>query len=286
MRRIVAAALASVVACWTPLSAQSGGFPDRPLTAGTVAAGDAGTSPNPLDAVFLNPARTVGASQLMASYLVHEETGLRGYALMAAFKAGIPVALSIWKYEAANLFDEELLAADPTLASLGVFTTGLDVAAAVPIGSLAFALGVSAEFQHTLAVDDQRFGTRVGVAVDEPIGLLGLSWTGHAGRSPLSDFDAGTARATTIIRPLRGPMLVQLGLEVAWSPGDDRLAFINSVAAGPGPLKAIAGWRWNDRQATLGITLQVERLALTVGRELGSGTVIGGLTALTFSMRW
>jgi len=111
-------------------------------------------------------------------------------------------------------------------------------------------------------------------------------WPLSSLRSPLSDFDAGTARATTIIRPLRGPMLVQLGLEVAWSPGDGRWAFINSVAAGPGPLKAIAGWRWNARQVTLGFALKVEPLSLVVGRELGSGTVIGGLTALTFSMAW
>jgi hypothetical protein len=34
------------------------------------------------------------------------------------------------------------------------------------------------------------------------------------------------------------------------------------------------------------MVLEVDRITLTVGREFGSGTVLGGLTALTFSMRW
>jgi hypothetical protein len=48
----------------------------------------------------------------------------------------------------------------------------------------------------------------------------------------------------------------------------------------------MAAWRWTDRQLTVGMLLQVERFSLTVGREFGSDTVLGGLTALTFMTRW
>jgi hypothetical protein len=266
------------------LGAQSAGFPPRALPAGTIAAGDAATAPNGLDAIFLNAARVVTASGFAATYLAHDETGLRGYALSAGFELGVPVALSVWKYEVAGLFDDDLLAADPGLASLGVFTTGLDLVTGARIGLLDVGIGSSLEFQHTLAVEHRRASARVGVATDRRGWMAGLAF----GTLPEGSLLSGPAvgRGTLVVKPLRATILVEVGLEATWTSTGNRSTFTNSALVGTGALRLLAGWRWADRQPTAGILLNVERFSLGVAREFGGRETIGGLTVLTFAHAW
>lgn len=275
-----------IAPAWATAAGQDGGFPSYPLTAGTVAAGDAGTSLHALDGVFLNPARSTAAVGFAATYLTHPETGLRGYALSAGFRMVLPAVLSVWKYEVADLFDEALLRTDPSLASVGIYTTGLDVALAIPIGPVAIGAGTTAEFQRQLTVDHQRFGTRLGVAIERPLGLLGLSWAASPGSTPLSGVGTGTARATGLLRAVRPRVAVQLGAEATWTPSRGDGTLVTGAAVGPPPLRLMAAWRWTDQQLAVGMLVAVERFSLTIGREFGSETVLGGLTALTFGMEW
>jgi hypothetical protein len=269
-----------------PLSAQTSGFPTRPLSAVTTAVGDAGTSPFGLDAVFMNPARAAAASGFLATYVTHEQTGLRGYAVSAGFVALVPLTVSVWKYDVGSLFDDELLAADPSLASLGVFTTGMDLAAATSAGSFRVGVGTSVEFQHNLTMESQRFAARLGVLWDEPFGMVALSWAGEPGASPVSGLSSGIARGTVVVRPLRGPVSAEAGLEATWSPSDAGVEISTSALIGPAPLRIIAGWRWSAMQPAAGMILRVDKFAIAVAREFSGEDALGGLTVLTFSMAW
>jgi len=264
-----------------PLAAQSSGFPERPLAASVVAGGDAGTSSNHLDAVFLNPARAAVGKGIAMGYVTHPETGLRGYSLSGAFHAVLPVALSVWRYEVADLFDEELLVSDPSLASLGVFATGVDLAIAARIGAVLVGAGSSVEFQRNLTVDRQRLSSRLGVGLDLASWMAGASWTTLPGEP--SD---GVGRVMLLAKPLRTPWILETGFEATWSSADGRWGLSTSVLAGHPALKMIFGWRWHDMQPAAGMLLSVDRVSLGVAREFGGRTTVGGLTALTVAMRW
>ena len=286
MRPTLWGAIVLIAPLALPLSAQSGGFPLRPLSAATTAAGDAGTSPFGLDAVFFNPARAASASGFQATYATHEATGLRGYALSAGFVALVPLAVSVWRYDVGDLFDEELLAADPSLASLGVFTTGIDLAAAGSIGPFRVGAGASAEFEHNLTLDRQRFAARVGVLWDHPAAMVALAWTGQAGASPVSELGSGAARGTVVVRPFRGAVAAEAGMEATWRPSHRAVEISTNAVVGPAPLRVIVGWRWSAMQPAAGMILSVDRFTVAVAREFAGTDVLGGLTVVTFAMAW
>ena len=277
-------AVAALVAA--PLAAQSSGFPTRPLSAGPTALGDGGSSPTALDAVFLNPARVAGRSGLAATYLIQEETGLRGSSLAIGFRAGLPVAVTVWKYDVGDLFDDALLAADPSLEALGVYTTGADLAVGMPKGAWALGVGVSGEFSHTLGRNRQRFASRAGAFYDGATLTAGLSWTNGMERNPLVGLRTGMARATISWRPSLGPTTLELGHGGAWLVAEGRLDFVSSVMIGPKPLQILAGWRWGNRQFTGGLLMRLSLASVAVAREFGGRDALGGLTVLTAALGW
>lgn len=264
-----------------PLAGQQSGFPTRPLGAAAVALGDGGGSPTAPDAVFLNPARAVGARGLFGSYLLHESTGLRGNAIGVGVQAGLPLVLTVWKYEVADLFDDALIAIDPSLAAFGAYVTGMDLTVGFRAAGLAIGAGTSAEFQRTVGRRSERVAGRVGVHRATPTTTLGLSWTNAMSSTPFTGGSQGAARANFGWNPVARPVGVTVGVDLYWSRADGQTDASTYALVGPASLKWLAGWRWTDQQLTSGIMLRVGTLTLAIAREFGGRDVLGGLTVLT-----
>ncbi|HEX9729665.1 MAG TPA: hypothetical protein VGA37_14270 [Gemmatimonadales bacterium] len=271
-----AAVLFAAVAASAAVVRGSQSFPTTPLDAELVSGGGVGAGGSPTT-VFLNPANAVMDPAVEFSFSVQDVTGLRGKSLLVGFQAGVHGTFAFWRYDVADLFDEELIAADPGLGALTVGVTGVGAALGVPIGRWRIGAVWSVQMLDNLGGRSEEAAMAVGMKHDADTWAAGIV----AARTLFTFDDAGPAgnlvRAGLQVTPLRRLARAILAADLSWSRRNGLEAADTWIVVPVGVASFRFGRRWMTGQVTTGVQVAVRGITLQIAQEFAGRKSVGNL---------
>jgi hypothetical protein len=167
---------------------EAGVLPANPVSPLLVASGGTTAASARIAGVHLNPANGSAINSIELAVVAYPRTGLEGFSVVAAGGRRLRFIAGLWAYSMTEIFDEDLIAQDPSLRDLGLSMAAGSLGSAIRVGRLSFGTAFTARTQTIVGTHTS--STSISTGVRLVLGYLEFS-------AAFADIALGNTQSTT-----------------------------------------------------------------------------------------